>query len=1764
MAQDFGSGVSRTLSALQRGFAQVVWQKSKPILDSELNLIAQIDLERMQEFVRAQMHSGFIIDPTAALNDYVTNEAWSNWFQLGNVPDGSSAPVLWANVNGWVIPVVGTAQVEGDPSNRIDLFPPPSSDLRWDFVFLEVWLAQVAPNPSTANKPAADGLWKYGNVKYGGDAITDDIQDPATGYETSERLQVQYRLRVFGSGSGAGSSVALSDYPDGLDDPNVLGQGAAASPVAGLTWTNMGELLGDPGLWRAGDGDPDNDLATVDGYTYAIPVCAIRRRNSDTWVARTNGGAPNHPGAFERNPVSVGITDPADATLTLTTPVLVSSITEATTGVVQVADLVGSGLDDADHDWTRTFLVIDDEIIGISGVNTGVSPATITITSRGRYGTHATTHAAETAIRFYNSRPDGLWADQIVGKDILDLRKAVNIGDWDYQRLLQHNLTKLLRGDLRSTWKESGEGQDEGVYITEVSELDKAFTPATGTEGVAGPDGIRTIFSDAATIQPDVTFFLNPNAAQSGGRQVADFANDTANWDLSGALEPVAGFMADTTAPPNAEWENGTVLFVYIDNARDSMNGAKNVRFLTPREYDLVQATDATLGNVHPVSLRFIEQTWSQPAIDGETAANHPGPMYPTRESNYEYPFLVLGGILHPDLQVAAGVTVVPETGPGAEDWEVELTGLNFDTAGSWFTKTGTTFDNDPSLVSKPLLNGTRTLYDMLTAGGTDLSGNSSEVYLVLWGDDTAPNVTNNGAFRVVGAGATAGYTQINATAADRVRVVPVGVDFTDFIASSNLSAEFRSQYSTTEDGLGSASGRSAMCVVLTDINDTVNTRWSTAATFTGTGIAGRASLRTTLQYGPGYGATKRIGSELVKFGASLLVNDELYLRQIPEVDDLTFPGLAGIESGEVYWDWSHIQTWNRLSSRGLDAPDAPAYGGQTVSFSEQDREAELFIDLGSKTILFRPYQQKAVTLTRRTSTDFMPEFFDVGNTIPTDPYAIFGGRTDAFALPPEVMPRFGRQDIPYFTDASSPLGQLTFLAGFNHLFVDATSSRFSEDQFEIIGGDDTSGAGVAQFYFMTGSGTGSSYGEQGSIPGGGALTALQGRLIEDLSVVSTDISPGLRGIELPPFYGIARLYGVYDLRDFNGSTFDPDRVTPDGASPPNLLRTDATKQTMFIRQGGGEDLTGNADDHTYIVPEQALDITLSDSYVDGETFMDLDFVVVATVFGFSRGFINKNTYVLHRTSNAGSAATGPTYGDVNMVVPAAATNASVLYTAYNRTPYQGDPYMTRDGNNRVTNDYEDRYGRITQGNASGLANAIQQYDSDGNFIPETPNPRTLQVLASVDFYTTLGTGSIGGPLYPGTVTDVGYIENTALASTRVPADASDAPWAVSARAFTAGQPDSNPDRAFAEVQIAQNGNILAGDTFTVGSTTFEADTDFAIGANAGDTASNLIAAIRASNEPVSVLSGYYNTDTPAAGFTIFADYHGAAGNSIVVATSRPSSFRIVTGRSTRTATNTTLKGGVDVPVNGGTGQTPVSLTGLTERLPLGILLQDSDFLGEDPVRDSTGQLFSGIGMISANGAVPVPLAEGGIEYSRLIGGPGQYIGQADAAILSYTAYDEVSNPTGSRRFRLYRGGGTVWVLSGDRPGGPVDWVSASFPDGLKPVLKGGVLVGKALLVRNFPERALDSNARTSYGDEIQMVVLTRGYLGKDTDIEHGIGLNGSISPSGYGEGYAAADRYRLDGKPQMSGSRAGPDPSVELAPFPFTDLTVNSGCSCG
>ena len=193
-------------------------------------------------------------------------------------------PIQPISVNGYLVRLGGTSTDADDPFSRgnnndkyvtITLPDPPSSGSREDFVFLEIWTEEL--NESST-------IYPWGNTQYLGSNLTNDLIN--TDYVTdlqNKDIAIRYRIRTV-------SDVDFSDNPYGFGDSSVLARGPQSNPITGKTFTNMGDTLGDYGLWRAGTGS-DVDVAalgTTTGYVYGIPLQRIHRRNTGAYNAETN------------------------------------------------------------------------------------------------------------------------------------------------------------------------------------------------------------------------------------------------------------------------------------------------------------------------------------------------------------------------------------------------------------------------------------------------------------------------------------------------------------------------------------------------------------------------------------------------------------------------------------------------------------------------------------------------------------------------------------------------------------------------------------------------------------------------------------------------------------------------------------------------------------------------------------------------------------------------------------------------------------------------------------------------------------------------------------------------------------------------------------------------------------------------------------------------------------------------------------------------------------------------------------------------------------------------------------------------------------------------------------------------------------------------------------------------------------------------------------------------------------------------------------
>jgi hypothetical protein len=572
-----GPIVSRVVSATDRQFAVVVFQGNRPPLDSELNLISLMELNAKAEVVRSQLSSGWLMNESNPMSDYTTDPTYSNFLFFGKKYTGELRDLQWAVVNGWAVPISGTKTGQpplspdnSDSWNKIELNPPSTSTggNRAEFAFLEVWLQRIDVDPASGiapGKPQRGFLYRFGNVESGFSYLPDELIDSNVNYETTKRVQIQYRIRVV-------SDINLAQYPEGFDPTSVFAQGAL-SALSALSFQNMREALGDPGLWRAGNGDP-TVLGTVDGYVYAIPLLSVFRRNGSGF-----SDIGNLAGAFNRNSAA---TTRSGATTYTNDIILPNDITN-TDVQFTLTSVTGTVLSTITS-FGEAYLKIDDEIVRVSNVTQTAPNAFVVTMDRGQLLTVIRSHLAGVELVPYTVRPDGLFADQITKTDIMDMRHSV-AGKFDYDSILKTNLTELLRGNLRTAWKRYGSTNSAGVVTLYGDRITDGSVFVGGLSRLDGPNGNRRAWSDAiVTERFDVPVQVPTNAtALNSSIQIAvnPYTID-AKWTAAPPSHP-SGFRLNGTVP---WWFNGDKITIGLSAFQAGLpaTDADQVRFVLPSE----------------------------------------------------------------------------------------------------------------------------------------------------------------------------------------------------------------------------------------------------------------------------------------------------------------------------------------------------------------------------------------------------------------------------------------------------------------------------------------------------------------------------------------------------------------------------------------------------------------------------------------------------------------------------------------------------------------------------------------------------------------------------------------------------------------------------------------------------------------------------------------------------------------------------------------------------------------------------------------------------------------------------------------------------------------------------------------------------------------------------------------------------------------------------------------------------------------------------
>ena len=256
-------------------------------LEDEANESQWIQNELRADLVRKKYYSGIYFKEN---NDIILS---SQIFKDNNkIQNSFLVKPMIANINGYLIDVLGNngfsilSFIEGKIDdtlikdlNYIQLPPPPVSGEYYDFVYLEMCFAEIK---------FSDDLWYLGNYHNSHGLITNDLFDRRINSETNRRIQLKWSINV---------SRIPANY-DNLFDESIYkiytpAHGAYHKNSIFGFWNAPKQLdskiiNNDIGLWIAGNGLDEHGISplyTTDGYSYAIPLFKVKRRNTGRYYS---------------------------------------------------------------------------------------------------------------------------------------------------------------------------------------------------------------------------------------------------------------------------------------------------------------------------------------------------------------------------------------------------------------------------------------------------------------------------------------------------------------------------------------------------------------------------------------------------------------------------------------------------------------------------------------------------------------------------------------------------------------------------------------------------------------------------------------------------------------------------------------------------------------------------------------------------------------------------------------------------------------------------------------------------------------------------------------------------------------------------------------------------------------------------------------------------------------------------------------------------------------------------------------------------------------------------------------------------------------------------------------------------------------------------------------------------------------------------------------------------------------------------------------
>lgn len=249
------------------GFVSIKGGTDAYLLEDELNELQWLQAEARAELIRKMTGSGYL-----QINDFTNPDLPGGLKELGTTQLNTFAINSFDVIMNGYISHIASSQYG---VNKIKLPTPPNNGFRFDFIFIEFWFQELKQY---------DKIPEFGGLN--NDPISYDIVDPRLNFETSRRVQLQWKIRSV-------TNINPTTYPLGFVDSgeksniNILAQGINISPVSGF---NFRVSPNDKYLFVSGFGtDVDKlSLKTLDGYIYAIPLMFVRRLNNGGYHHKYN------------------------------------------------------------------------------------------------------------------------------------------------------------------------------------------------------------------------------------------------------------------------------------------------------------------------------------------------------------------------------------------------------------------------------------------------------------------------------------------------------------------------------------------------------------------------------------------------------------------------------------------------------------------------------------------------------------------------------------------------------------------------------------------------------------------------------------------------------------------------------------------------------------------------------------------------------------------------------------------------------------------------------------------------------------------------------------------------------------------------------------------------------------------------------------------------------------------------------------------------------------------------------------------------------------------------------------------------------------------------------------------------------------------------------------------------------------------------------------------------------------------------------------